>query len=193
MFERLIVPGMNRLLRTNAWALDTLRPHAGKTALIACAPIALRLTVTGDGAFGAAPPGAAPNVTIETTPGMLARAAAGDENAWSAVRVEGDTEFAAAIDHVGRNVRWDVEEDLSQVFGDIAAHRLASGARELQRWGRDATLNAGRAVVEYATHESPMLASPAAVGAFNREVDTLRDDVARAEKRLEHIERRMGP
>ena len=192
MFETLILPGLNRLLRTNAWALETLRPHAGKTALITCAPIQLRLTVTGGGALSAAQPDAVPDVTLDTTPGVLARAAAGDESAWNAVRIEGDTDFAAAIDYVRRHARWDYEEDLSRIFGDIAAHRLASGARELQRWGRNATLNAGRAIVEYATYENPLLASPAAVDAFNREVDTLRDDVARAGKRLELIERRIG-
>ena len=32
MFEPLAVPAINRLLRTNSWALERLRPHAGKTA-----------------------------------------------------------------------------------------------------------------------------------------------------------------
>jgi ubiquinone biosynthesis protein UbiJ len=173
--------------------MERLQPHAGKTALLTCVPMQLRLTVTAGGELSAAAADAVPDVAIHTTPGVLARVAAGDESAWSAARLEGDADFAASIEYVRRNVRWDYEEDLSRVFGDIAAHRLASGAQELQRWGRDAALNAGRAIVEYTTYENPLLASPAAVEAFNREVDILRDDAARLEKRLELIERRSRP
>jgi ubiquinone biosynthesis protein UbiJ len=87
-------------------------------------------------------------------------------------------------------MRWDFEEDLSRIFGDIAAHRMVEGARELDRWGRDAALNVGRAFAEYATYERPLIASARTIEEFNRDVDEMRDAVERIEKRLELLIRK---
>lgn len=184
MFEPLVLPAINRLLRTNSWTAETLRPHAGKTALFSAAPFELRLTVLETGALAAAAAGVEPDLTVVLTPALMLRTASSDEDPWRGAQFVGDTEFAAALDHVRRNIRWDFEEDLSRVVGDVAAHRIASGARELDRWGRSAALNLGRALAEYATHEQPVIASAAAIEDFNREVDEVRDAVERLEKRV---------
>lgn len=185
MFEALAVPAINRLLRANAWALEKLRAHAAKTALLACAPVELKITVLETGELAPAHAEALPDVTISTTPGIVLRLAARDEAAWNAAQVSGDIAFAEAIDYLRRNLEWDFEEDLARVFGDIAAHRLAQAARELDRWGRATAANLGHSLAEYAMHENPTLAHRRAVEAFNRDVDALRDDVERLEKRLE--------
>lgn len=192
MFEALVVPAINRLLRANSWALEKLGPHAGKTALLACAPFEVRLTVTGAGEVIAAPRDTAPNVTITVSSGSLLRLAARDESAWNAAQVGGDLEFAAAIDYVRRDLEWDYEESLSRVFGDVAAHRLAGAVHELDRWGRAAALNVGQAFVEYAIYERPLLASRRAIDEFNREVDEVRDHAARLEKRIERLRRQLS-
>lgn len=131
--------------------------------------------------------GAAPAATLKLTPGLLLRLAARDEAAWKEVEVAGDTDFAAAINQLARNLRWDVEEDLSRVFGDIAAHRMAETGRSLQRWSEQAAENLGRSAAEYWTEEQPLIARAREVEEFNRAVDELRDDVARLEKRLDNL------
>lgn len=130
---------------------------------------------------------AVPAVTLKLTPGLMLRFAARDEAAWKEVEVAGDTDFAAAINHLARNLRWDVEEDLSRVFGDIAAHRMAETGRTFQRWGEQTAENLGRSFAEYWTEEQPLIASAREVEEFNRAVDALRDNVARLEKRLEYL------
>jgi len=45
------------------------------------------------------------------------------------MRIEGDVMLAATLGELLQSVRWDGEEDLSRVVGDIAARRLAGGAR----------------------------------------------------------------
>lgn len=189
MFEPIAVPAINRLLRANTWALEKLVPHAGKTALLRCPPFELRYTVLDTGEVSAAVRDTAPDVTIAVTPGALLRLAARDESAWNAAQVSGDVDFAAAIDYVRRNLEWDYEEDLSRVFGDVAAHRLGAAVRELDRWGRAAALNLGQAFAEYSVYERPLLASRRAVEEFNREVDEVRDHAARLEKRIELLRR----
>ena len=95
--------------------------------------------------------------------------------------------MASAVDHLFRNLTWDFEEDLSRVFGDIISHRLASSGRALAAWQRDAALRLAESLAEYWTEERPLLARPADLENFCRGVDALRDDVARLEKRIEHL------
>jgi ubiquinone biosynthesis accessory factor UbiJ len=192
MLEPLALPAINRLLRTNTWALEKLKPHAGKCALLASVPFELRLVVAESGELMAAPADRAPDVTIAVTPGVLLRLAAQDDSAWGAAEVSGDVQFAEAIDYVRRHVAWDYEEDLSRVFGDIAAHRIAGAVREVERWGRATAFNLAQAFAEYAVYERPMLASSRAIDEFNREVDEVRDHAARLEKRLELLRRQLG-
>jgi len=45
------------------------------------------------------------------------------------LRIDGDVMVAAAVADVARHLRWDIEEDLSRVVGDAAAHRVVSMAR----------------------------------------------------------------
>lgn len=193
MFETFTFPAVNRLLRSNSWALDKLRAHAGKTVLVTCAPFRVAALIAVDGELAPARAGALPDVTIAVTPGLLMRAAARDHSAWREAHVSGDVELAAAIDYVRSNLRWDFEEDLSRVVGDIAAHRIAGAAREIDRWGRATALNLAHAAAEYATHENPVLASSVELETFSRDVDTLRDDAARLEKRIELLLRRPLP
>jgi ubiquinone biosynthesis protein UbiJ len=192
MLEALISPVVNRLLRSNSWSLDTLRPHAGKVVVVSCPPTTLRLTVLDSGEVAPAGSEAAPATRINLTPGLLLRIAARDSSAWSAAAVTGDVEFAAAIDYVRRNLRWDYEEDLSRVFGDIAAHRMGNAARGFDRWARESTLNLAHAAAEYAVYEQPLLASRAAVEEFNREVDGVRDDAARLQKRISLLQQQLS-
>jgi ubiquinone biosynthesis protein UbiJ len=192
MLEIFAVPATNRLLRSNPWALDALRPHAGKTVRVICPPVVLQLTVLASGELSRAADGSEPATTISLTPGVLMRVAARDPAAWSAARVTGDVELAAAIDRVRRDLEWDYEEDLSRVLGDVAAHRVGDALRRFDRWGRSSALNFAQAAVEYATYEQPLLASARAVDEFNREVDVLRDDAARLAKRLSLLERRAA-
>jgi ubiquinone biosynthesis protein UbiJ len=193
MFEAFTIPAINRLLRSNGWALERLRPQAGKTALLICLPFDWRATVSDSGELTSSGSDALADVTIRVTPGLLLRAAAHDETAWSAAEVAGDGEFAAAIDYLRRNLRWDYEEDLSRLTGDIAAHRIANAAREFDRWSRRTVINLGRTFAEYAIHEQPLVASAPAVEAFNREVDGLRDDAERLEKRFQLLQQSFPP
>ena len=183
-----VFPGpLNHVFRANTWAPTCLKSHAGKIARFRCPPFDFALGVTDAGEAAAVADAAKADVTVTLTPGLLLRIAARDASAWDDVKVEGDAEFAAAINHVVRNLRWDVEEDLSRVVGDIAAHRMVESGRKLDHWGRQGADNLARSFAEYWTEEQPLIAARADIEQFNREVDALRDDVARLEKRIEQI------
>ena len=177
---------INHVLARNSWALARLQPFAGKAARFECLPFAFTLQVRPDGQVDIASE-ATPDVTFRVSPGIALRLAARDAAAWREVSVTGDIQFAAAVDHVCRNLRWDAEEDLARLFGDVAAHRMVLTAETLQRWGVQATDNLARSFTEYWTEERPLIANAADLEQFNRDVDRLRDDIARLEKRLEYL------
>lgn len=191
MFDPAAIAFINHLLHGASWARELLGRYAGKTARFEAALFALSLTALETGDVALAATAVTPDVTVKLTPGLMLRLAARDETAWREVEVNGDTEFASAINHIARNLRWDVEEDLSRLFGDIAAHRMAETGRTFRRWGQQALDNTGRSFSEYWTEEQPLIAGARDIEAFNREVDSLRDDTARLEKRFGQLQNRQ--
>jgi ubiquinone biosynthesis protein UbiJ len=192
MFDPPAAEFLNHLLRGASWARDLLAPFAGRTARFETLPLPIQLTVGEDGLVAPAAAEASPAVTVRLTPGLMLRLAARDETAWREVEISGDTEFAAAINQVARNLDWDVEEDLTRIFGDIAGHRMAESGRALRRWGAQALDNTARSFAEYWTEERPLIAGARDIEAFNRAVDELRDGVARLEKRIDNLTRPPG-
>ena len=85
--------------------------------------------------------------------------------------------------------RWDVEEDLSQLIGDIAAHRLVDTGRRFGAEGRETLERAGGNLIEFVTEERPLLVPRAALPGFAADIAALRDAVGRLDKRLARIER----
>ena len=83
--------------------------------------------------------------------------------------------------------RPDVEEELSGIVGDVAAHRLGDLARGLGQWGRDARATMGSNIKEYLQEESRDVPSRYEADRFATNVSTLRDDVDRIEARLNRL------
>lgn len=178
---------LNHLLRANGWAREALKPHAGKVARFLTPPLETRLQVLDNGEVMAAPAEIQNNLTVTITPGAALRLAAQDPEAWREVAIEGDTALAATIQHLWRHLRWDAEEDLSKIVGDLAAHRMVSAARGLQQWATLSADHMARTFTEYWTEEQPLIAAKADIQRFCAQVDTLRDDVARLEKRIQGL------
>lgn len=189
MIGRAAAAAVNHVMAQEGWPLDRLRPFAGRTALFRLPPFEVALTVTEGGQVAEAPAGAEPDASFTLTPPLLARIAAGDPDAHQGVEVAGDSELAEAVFAVWKNLRWDAEEDLSRVVGDIAAHRLAGAGRDFLRWQAQAALSLARAFSEYWTEERPLIARSADVAEFVTDVDRLRNDAERLEKRIEKLSR----
>jgi ubiquinone biosynthesis protein UbiJ len=185
LFPHPATRALNHVLRSAPVAMERLRKHAGRTAAFHVGPLTLAFTVQTTGEVTTALPGATRDLTVRMSPFLLPRLAAREEAALREIEMQGDMEFAQEVSFLARHLTWDVEEDLSKVVGDIAAHRLAEGARAFTRWGRDAALRTGQGAAEYWTEESPLIASRVKVEGFVRDVAELRDAVERLEKRLD--------
>jgi ubiquinone biosynthesis protein UbiJ len=179
---------VNHVLKSAPLAMERLRKHAGRTAAFHVGPFTVALTVQTTGQVTAAVPGASRDLEVRVSPFLLPRLAAREEAAFREIEMQGDMELAQEISFLAHNLTWDAEEDLSKVVGDVAAHRLFSGARAIASWGREAVLRSAQAGAEYWTEEAPLVASRVKVEDFVQGVEKLRDDLERLEKRIEKLE-----
>lgn len=188
MLSQLNAHLLNHLLTQNTWATERLTPYAGKVIELALPPLRSRLRILGNGQFDDASGEISPHATLRLNPGAALRFLADRQLDATQLAIEGDTELATAVGKVLQNLRWDVEEDLSRVIGDIPAHQLTqAGTRIRQEIGRQATSVAGM-FAEYWLEEEPLIAKKPHLAQFSRDVDALREDAERLEKRLQRLE-----
>ncbi len=105
------------------------------------------------------------------------------------LELTGDAEVAQAFQKLLGYGKPDIEEELSGIIGDVAAHRLGELARSVGNWGREAGSTLRQNISEYLQEERRDVPSRYEIEAFTRHVDALRDDVARFEARLRRLER----
>ena len=178
---------LNHLLAQNSWALQRLACFRGKTARFDIAPFSFACTILADGSLQSVDSAISVDALCVIPPSLLPRLAAHDENAHTGIRGEGDAELLKEIFFLSRNLRWDAAEDLSNFTGDIAAERLVQTAHGAWQQIRDAAVNLSQSPAEYLTEERPLLGKPQQISAFMQQVDTLRDDVARLEQRIDRL------
>ncbi|MCX7145835.1 MAG: hypothetical protein NT042_06440 [Sulfuritalea sp.] len=182
-----MLAAINHLLGQAAWAREKLVPFAGHAAQIKLPPFEAAFLIGHDGFIAAPAPDAELEVSISLPATTPLLALQGKDAVMRAARIEGSAEFAETLGFVIRNLHWDAEEDLSRIFGDIAAHRIVAGTREFAGWQQQAAQNFAENFAEYFTEEQPMIARRIAIADFSADIDRLRDDVARLEKRLEKL------
>ena len=113
----------------------------------------------------------------------------GSAGAMRRVRIEGDAALATAIAGLVRQLRWDVEEDLSHVIGDLAAHRVGETVRSAAAGGRDLMDRARTTTLQWLIHDDGALVGRPALESFRDDLRRLRDDVERLAKRVERLDR----
>lgn len=180
---------INKLTGAAPVSRDRLGRFAGRTAVFHVGPLDAAFTVQTTGEVLPAVEAAAKDLEVRLSPFLLPRLAARDESAFRDIEMTGDADFAAEIAFLAKNLKWDVEEDLSKVVGDAAAHRAVGTAKAAAGWGKDAAERLAAGAAEYFTEESPLIASRVKVAGFVDEVSLLRDAVERLEKRIENLEK----
>lgn len=184
MIDTALLAALNHLLQGAEWARTRLMVHAGRHACFDMPPFRFGFVITDTGLCEPQDGQASPDVTIHLpadTPFLLLQ---GLDRVMAGARVSGNAEFATELSFVFRNLRWDAEEDLSRLVGDIAATRIVEGGRRFAGWQKDAATRFGENVVEYLVHESPLL-----VG--NAEFTEFREAVVRQNAALTALEKRV--
>jgi ubiquinone biosynthesis accessory factor UbiJ len=130
----------NRVLAQHQWARDKLGMHAGRTVLLGLdlqhlpklpllPPPEILVLVSKDGFLETASATNLdkPSVEMRVKPSFEAMSALGKEGPQGLLRhmkIEGDVLLAAALGEIASQARWDFEDDISKVLGDVPARRI---------------------------------------------------------------------
>ncbi|MGH8241843.1 MAG: ubiquinone biosynthesis accessory factor UbiJ [Steroidobacteraceae bacterium] len=200
MTAELFVPfekALNRHIAASSRARGLLAELGGRSMELrfAATPFRVRLSASAEGVSIRPAAEETSDAVIEGTPLSFLRLATGD--AAKSIRaggteVHGDAEIAEGFRKLLDAARPDLEEELSRVTGDVAAHYLARFARDALEFGRRAGDTLARNAAEYLTEESRDLPVRIEVEEFLADVDRLRESVDRLEARLATAERARG-
>ncbi|MEA3192661.1 MAG: ubiquinone biosynthesis accessory factor UbiJ [Betaproteobacteria bacterium] len=177
---------MNALLEREPWARERLAAFAGETVELVPVPLPpLRVTILEDGRLQAG--GEAPDLVLQVGPDAVFALARGEEEFLRAVEVNGNARLAQEVASLARHLRWDIEEELARVFGDVAAHRMAGAARGFAAWHLDVAKRVTTAAADFLAEEARILVRRDDQAVHARAVAELRDALARLEKRIERL------
>ncbi|HYD56413.1 MAG TPA: SCP2 domain-containing protein [Burkholderiales bacterium] len=181
--ETPLAAALNHVLRTESWARERLAPFAGQTVEVRPAFLpALRLRIEPDGLVAAGD--AAADLVVTIKPDAPAAALKNEDSLLRAVEASGNAKLAEAVMALVRHLRWDYEEDLSRVFGDVVAHRMGEGLRALAAWAPDMAQRFSESFAAYATDEAKLVVGRPEHERFAADVSALRDAVERLEARV---------
>ncbi len=123
---------LNHVLQQEPEAQARLKRQQGQVVEVRWRSILVRLVATPAGLLDLAPEGAMPDLTLSVSqenPLELAQSALlGDK---PAVRIVGDVQLAAEVNWLVDHVRWDVEDDLARLIGDVPANAVGNAARKV--------------------------------------------------------------
>jgi len=181
---------LQHLIAQNSWANNLLLPFAGKSVQFKVSIAEQTLVVLENGQLAMAGETNLPDATISLSPTTLLRLLVKDEAANRQVSMTGDVQLAKAFAQVFSNMHWDIEDDLSRLIGDISANQLVESTQKVSSSIQKTAVNAAEMAAEFLQEEKPLIAKKIAVENFNTEVDTLRADVARFEKKIDKLIKR---
>jgi len=187
MLKPLATRFLQHLTNQNNWSREYLIGFAGKIVQLDSAFIKTNLVILEDGSLAIAGETAVPDAAIHIPPSLALRLLAKDEAAKLQIKIDGDTQLAAEFSKIFQLMRWDIEEDLSHLVGDIAANKISSTSHRIAQEAKKQSINLAEMLAEYWQEEALLLAKKRHVEQYITEVDTLRSDVARFEKRLEKL------
>jgi len=130
--QRRVVLLLNHVLMQEAEACARLVRQKGRVALFQWRDFSFKLVATPAGLLDLADVDAQPDLTLTVTDespfALLQAVLRGDK---PSVRIAGDVQLAAEVNWLAEHVRWDLEEDLSRIIGDVPAHTLSQMASAL--------------------------------------------------------------
>ena len=185
MLTALALRVLNHLLASEDWARQRLRPFAGQTAQVSSGSLVLALVVTPEGTFSAGDKTATATVSIALPAGAPVRALTDRDGLMAAAQISGPADFAEALAFVFRNLRWDAEDDLSRLVGDIAARRMVSSGKQVFQWQREQAKNLAANLGEYFSEETKAIAR-------RQEITEFCAEVAQQDEALGHLEARIA-
>jgi ubiquinone biosynthesis protein UbiJ len=191
MLHSLSLPVINRALRDDPWAASRLAAFAGASLRISLAEKSLmRYTIEPDGLLAAHEVfgNDEPTLSIDL-PGNAASLfiSHGRQGVLKAAKIRGNIDLANALNDVMDQIRPDPEAFLASKVGDIAAHRIMSVAQAFKDGAAQLANRLKDQFTEHVAEGQSVIVPTPEVHVFMDDVDTLRNDVARLQQRVDRL------
>ena len=178
---------LQHIINQNNWSREHLIPFAGKVLQFDFVLIKPSLIILEDGSLSFAGETVGADAVIHLPPSLTLRLLANDDAAKMQIKIDGDTHLATQVSKVLQKLRWDIEDDMSHLVGDIAASKISKSSRKVLQTVKKQSIDITEMVSEYWQEEIKILAKKHQVERFITDVDVLRSDTARFEKRLQKL------
>lgn len=122
----------------------------------------------------------------------LARSASLSDLRSVGASLNGDLNVAEGFADLLRLAMPEPEALLADWIGDMPAHAVGQAARRLGSFTERSERALEQNISEFLQEESPTLIPPSLARQFNAEVDRIRDDVERAERRIKILEQKFS-
>jgi len=192
MLKPLIIRFLQHITQQNSWSRPYLTPFSGRILQFDFSLLKAHLIILEDGSLSLAGESAKADAIIHIPPSLAMRLMAQDESAKMQIKIDGDTHLATEFSKVLQQMRWDYEEDLSHLVGDIAANKLVTGGKKIAQETKKQSINLAEMLSEYWQEEKPTIAKKWQVEKFVQEVDSLKSDMARFEKKLKKFSKSVN-
>ena len=185
---------LNSLLRREDWARERLARHGGKSVRFVAAPWQLGLSMTAEGFLEVSDDAIVPDVTLtlpsDKLPQLPAILRRGDTDEITALlHIQGDAGLAQVVAELAKGLRWDIEDELAQRVGDVAAVRLMGMARGVARGAERSATRLSENVVEYLADESGQVLGRRPYEDWRQRLHDMQHALQRVEQRIERLER----
>jgi ubiquinone biosynthesis protein UbiJ len=108
------------------------------------------------------------------------------------IDVEGDLKLAQHFSQLMEECKPDIEEWISRVTGDVVAHTVVQGAREMTDWLKQQSRKHQNHVAQVLTEEWKIAPGPLEVAYFCDQVSDLSDGLTPVEERLKALATRIN-
>ena len=123
---------LNHVLMQEPQAMERLARQKSRVVLAQWRSFTFKVSITPAGLLDVAATDADVDLTLEvteTSPFAIAQTLMQGEK--PAVQIAGDVQLAADVSWLAEHLRWDIEEDLARVLGDVPAHSLVQAAEAM--------------------------------------------------------------
>ncbi len=180
---------VNHVLSQNDWMKTKLKGFEGKSIAINISNVIVNFIIKDGGQIflidNCDKPDSIIEMSFETLISQITNKKIAD------ISIQGDIELAKEVTDVLKKIKWDIEEDLSQVIGDVPATELAKIGRKILKETKTNLISIGDTFKEYWQEENPILAKKRHIEKFLSEVDLIAEDVDRVEAKIEVLQRHL--
>ncbi len=180
---------VNKVLSLDEETFVSLEELTGKVVEIDVLSTDIRLFIfpSGKGVRLASEYGDKADVSIKgTLPALLGMIAAEKVGAGD-VEIIGNVGLARKFQSILKKINIDWEEYLSQIIGNIAAHKVGNFLKGMSLFAKATAKTISLDISEYLRYEKEALLDKSELDEFNHAVDEIRNDVERLQKRVEKL------